>query len=153
MSNDTGFRAGIKQVLCTAVNGIQIDCLPDITHEGEYEAERFVEFNAPSTNSGGLISFELRDGILRLQIYRCDPEVKIIVGNFEHKRAWERESEQGMIGMEAKCDRCGEMYNPRSERRVNGDAPHDVTRSEQECGGTGEVICWWDAPCLACSHP
>jgi hypothetical protein len=41
--------------------------------------ERIIEFDSPS--GGGLISFqENGDGTLRVDIYRCDPTVKVVSG-------------------------------------------------------------------------
>jgi hypothetical protein len=143
MSSDTSFRTGIRQALMSAINGIQVDALPDITEEGVEGAPRMIEFYAPDLHTGGLISFEIRDGVLRLQLYRIDPEVKVLVGKYEIGKAWSRVDEAGMIGLEARCPKCGEIYNPRSERMLNGDAVHLATMRGEACGGVGQVLGWW----------
>jgi hypothetical protein len=142
-ASDTSFRTGLKEALISAVNGIQIDCLPNLTEEGVEGAPRVIEFFCPDAGLGGLISFELRDGLLHVQLYRCDPDVRVMVGNVEHRKAWARVDETGMIGMEARCGKCGEEYHPRSERMLNGDAIHLTTTRGEACGGIGEVLGWW----------
>lgn len=41
--------------------------------------------------------------------------------------------------LEARCARCGEIFNPHDET----DLVHGLTESEEPCGGTGEIVGEW----------
>jgi hypothetical protein len=47
-----------------------------------------------------------------------------------------------MIGYEAQCQKCGEIFNPADEN----DLEHGMRDDEQECGGQGVLLGGWTSP-------
>ncbi len=74
-----------------------------------------------------------------------NPDVPLFA-NFSE---WAAATGERPIGWEARCDKCGETFNPSGDEIVTTDSEgvvrveHYQTEDEQECGGFGPIVGSW----------
>lgn len=56
-----------------------------VAHKYAADNERIVEFGGETTDQGGLISFTIVDGKMRINVYRQGADVEVTVGKPESK--------------------------------------------------------------------